>query len=188
MEIILGIIFAIVIFYFVMVLFFKLCNLSDKVAFFFTCVAAIGLMIASFSMPWSATTEQEEIVNATMIQGFFVYMLYVTEYSCIAFDREEYVETTAYYDESADEVRSQSHLRSKNNVWSIIGFGLLIAIIALLLNYLLLSKIVNSMAHRSGDNAIGLGIIAGVILIKSTFVFVRSQVRQYRRRHPKDYY
>lgn len=188
MEIILGIIFAIIVFYFVMVLFFKLCNLSDKVAFFFTCVAAIGLMVASFTMPWSETADQEEILSSVLIQGFFIYMLYVTEYSCIAFDREEYVETTAYYDESADEVRSQSHLRSKNNVWSIIGLGLLIAVVTVILNLALLSNIVNSMAHRSGDNAIALGIIAGVILIKSTFVFVRTQVRRYRRRHPKEYY
>ena len=56
MEYIFGLIIAVVVFYFLMVLFFKLCNISEKVTFFFMVVANLGLIISSFAMPWVKDT------------------------------------------------------------------------------------------------------------------------------------
>lgn len=185
MEIIFGIIIAVVVFYFIMVLFFKLCNLSEKVTFFFMCVATIGLIVSSFAMPSdlkSPTVDEQTLIWA-LVQGFCIYLSYVTNYACIALDREEYVETTSYYNELTDKVHTESHIASKNGVWGIIGLGLFIAVSLVSLNYGVLFHI-----FGENSNAIALGIIGCICLIRTVYVFIRDLRRAYRRNHHQDYY
>lgn len=190
MEYIIGLIIAVVVFYFLMVLFFKLCNISEKVTFFFMVVANLGLIISSFAMPWIKDTyytsqmQETELPFWILAQGFFLYLYYVTQYACIAFDREEYVETNVSYNDWTDTFHSESHLVSKNMVWSVIGVGLLFAGGLLLLNYLVLASVFNSLADTryENPNAIGLGIIGCIFLIRTVYVFVRDHRRR------RDYY
>lgn len=154
----------------------KICSKHYMLNLILLIAAGVGIMVSSFAMP-----KQPEFnwnLNWMVPQAICVFLYIVMLSADIAFDTEEYVNTTVteHWDGS---VTASSKLENRSLFWGTIGGGLVITAVLVLLNYMIFPK-----------NAVGLGVVGclatGWSLIQ-LIVYLVSYFRARRRRN-NNYY